>query len=103
MDGEAMNRLSDWLWSMYGWRAAASSMIAFCGTSHAVRNNRRISSGSAARFCTEPSSRLMAVRVSSVHNPSFFNARTRAALICRNSPDSVSRLNTLDTCGSMHS
>ena len=32
-----MKRLSDWLWSMYGERAAARSMSAFCGSSHAVR------------------------------------------------------------------
>lgn len=37
MVGEAMKRLSDWLWSRYGVRAAAMSISARCGSSQAVR------------------------------------------------------------------
>ena len=98
-----MNRFSDWLWSMYGDRAAARSISARCGSSHAVRNSVRTSSGSAAMPWTEPSARLIASRISGVHSPRALSSRTRAALTWRNSPDSVSRLNRLDTCGSMHS
>ena len=44
--GAARNRFSDWLWSMYGERAAARSISARCGSSHAVRNSSRTSAGS---------------------------------------------------------
>ena len=47
MVGAAMNRLSDWLWSMNGARAAARSISARWGSSQAVRNSRLVSSGSA--------------------------------------------------------
>jgi hypothetical protein len=37
MVGVAMKRFSDCDWSMYGVRAAARSISAFCGSSQAVR------------------------------------------------------------------
>ena len=37
--GAARNRFSDWLWSTYGERAAAMSISARCGSSHAVRKS----------------------------------------------------------------
>ena len=59
MVGAARNRFSDWLWSTYGDRAAARSISARCGSSHAVRNSSRVSAGSASMPCTEPSARLI--------------------------------------------
>ena len=61
--GAARNRFSDWLWSMYGARAAARSISARCGSSHAVRNSSRTSAGRSAMPCTEPSARLIASRI----------------------------------------
>ena len=52
--GAARNRFSDWLWSMYGARAAARSISARCGSSHAVRNSSRTSAGRSTMPCTEP-------------------------------------------------
>ena len=103
IDGPAMNRFSDWLWSMYADRWAAMSMSAFWGSSQAVRNRVRTSSGRAAMPWTDPSAFLIASRISGVHSPRALSSRVRAPLTCRNSPESVSRLNRLDTCGSMHS
>lgn len=103
MVGAARNRFSDWDWSMNGARAAARSISARCGSSHAVRNNSRTPAGSSAMSCTDPSARLIAERIRSFHRPRAFSSRTRAVLTWRNSPDRVSRLNRLDTCGSMHS
>ena len=103
MVGAAMNKLSDWLWSMNGARAAARSISARWGSSQAVRNSRRVSAGSAVMPWTEPSARLISSRTWGVHRPWAFSSATRAVLICRNSPDMVSRLNRLETCGSMHS
>ncbi len=98
-----MNRFSDWLWSTYAARWAAMSINARCGSSQAVRNSSRTSSGSSATPCTEPSARLMASRTSGVQWPRAFSSRVSAAFTWRNSPESVSRLNRFDTCGSMHS
>ena len=98
-----MNRLSDWLWSMNGARAAARSISARCGSSHAVRNSSRTSSGSCVMSWTDPSARLIVSRTCGVHSPRAFSSATSAVLTWRNSPDMVSRLNRLDTCGSMHS
>jgi hypothetical protein len=103
MFGALMNRLSDWLWSMYGARAAAMSISARCGSSHAVRYRSLRSSGRPATACTEPSARLIASRTGAVHIPSCWSSVTSAVLIWRNSPESVSRLNRLETCGSTHS
>ena len=52
---------------------------------------------------TEPSAFLISVRIASVQRPRALSSRTRAVLICRNSPERVSRLKRLETCGSMHS
>ena len=102
--GAAMNRFSDWLWSMNGARAAAMSISARCGSSHAVRNSRWSSSGSAVdalHRALGPLDLPRGPRASTARGPSA--RATSAVLICRNSPDRVSRLNRLDTCGSMHS
>jgi hypothetical protein len=98
-----MNRLSDWLWSTYGARAAAMSTSARWGSSQAVRNSTRTSSGSVSTPCTEPSARLIASRTSWVHRPRSLSSRTSAEFTWRNLPESVSRLNRFDTCGSVHS
>jgi hypothetical protein len=103
IDGAARNRFSDWLWSMNGARAAARSISARCGSSQAVRNSARVSAGNSVMPWTEPSACLICSRIRSVHSPCAFSSVTSAVLTCRNSPDMVSRLNRLDTCGSMHS
>ncbi len=103
MVGAAMNRFSDWLWSMYGIRAAARSISARCGNSQAVRYSERTSSGSQPSSCTEPLASRSASRVCWSQTPSSLRSRTRYGLTWRNSPERVSRLNRLDTCGSMHS
>jgi hypothetical protein len=77
MVGVSMKRLRDWLWSMYGVRAAARSMRAFWGSSQAVRYRRRSSSGRSVMPCTEPLERLMASRTAGVHSPSRFRSATR--------------------------
>ena len=69
MVGLSMNRLSDWLWSMNAPRSAAMSMSERIGSSHAVRYSALRSSGIASIACTEPSARLIASRISSVHRP----------------------------------
>lgn len=103
MVGVSMNRFSDCDWSRNGVRSAAMSIRARCGISHAVRYRPRTSSGIQVKSCTEPPASRSASRVRASHTPSRFRSFTRYELTWRNSPDSVSRLNRLDTCGSMHS
>lgn len=103
MVGVSRKRFRDWDWSRNGVRPAAMSIRPRCGISHAVRYNARTSSGIHAKPCTEPFASRSASRVRASQTPSFFNSATRYELTWRNSPDSVSRLNRLETCGSMHS
>ena len=101
----SMNRLSDWLWSMNG--AAVGGHVdqrphaaapTRCGTA------RGRSAGSSAMSCTEPSARLIASRICLGPQAERLQlARPGSVLTWRKSPDSVSRLNRFDTCGSMHS
>ncbi len=46
---------------------------------------------------TEPSAGLILVRTASSHSPRRCSSRTRYVLTWRNSPESVSRLNRLET------
>lgn len=103
MVGVSRNRFSDWLWSRNGVRAAAMSMRPRCGISHAVRYSSRTSAGIQLKPATEPPDSRSASRDCASHTPSRFSSATRYALTWRNSPDSVSRLKRLETCGSMHS
>jgi len=43
------------------------------------------------------------LRMTSFQRPSFLSSSTRWRLICRKSPERVSRLKRFETCGSMHS
>ena len=77
MLGLSMNRFSDWLWSMKAPRAAAMSMSARWGSSHAVRYTERRSSGISAMACTEPSAILILLAMASLHRPRCCSSRTR--------------------------
>lgn len=74
-----------------------------CGISQAVRYSSRTSAGIQVKPATEPLASRSASRVWASHTPSRFSSSTRYELTWRNSPDSVSRLKRLETCGSMHS
>ena len=81
MVGAAMNRFSDWLWSMNG--AAGRGQVdqrplrQLPGGAEQLAGSR---SGSAAMPCTEPSARLIASRTCGVHSPSAFSSATRCGV-----------------------
>lgn len=77
MVGVSMNRLSDWLWSRNGVRAAAMSIRPRCGSSQAVRYSARSSSGTQAKPCTDPLASRSASRVRASQTPSRFRSSTR--------------------------
>ena len=104
MVGVSRNRFSDWLWSRYGVRAAAMSIRARCGISHAVRYSvahLRRDPGEALHRAVGLAQRLTGLRVP--HAELLQLGHQVGVDLEELAADSVSRLKRLETCGSMHS